>query len=220
MANILKWLLSFVSKMPEGSFSLEAWKTCPTARRVSVTENSICKRCYARTGFYIFKNVYSVQRKRLAFILKSIRKDGGKDFVAAMTDLIRGMAHFRIHDSGDFFSLAYIDCWIKICKSLPETKFWAPTREWATEDGAKLNKLKELAKLPNVCVRPSALEFDLAPPKVRGFAAGATSITAHDKANGTRICPTGIKGNPSSCAANGCFSCWDKNSVAVAFVEH
>jgi hypothetical protein len=75
-----------------------------------------------------------------------------------MTAAIMGQEYFRIHDSGDFFNVAYVKAWIQVCRALPATKFWAPTRAWQSGNvnnplpvfDPLLNALHELASLPNV----------------------------------------------------------------------
>lgn len=54
----------------------------------------------------------------------------------------------RIHSSGDFFTVDYIQWWLKIVRSRPEVSFWAYTRSWRLPElrGA----LEELRQQPNV----------------------------------------------------------------------
>lgn len=45
-----------------------------------------------------------------------------------------GCENVRIHSSGDFFSQAYFDMWVKLCAEHPEVNFWAFTKSipfWA-----------------------------------------------------------------------------------------
>jgi len=49
-------------------------------------------------------------------------------FAATMIGILpRIMPYFRIHVSGDMHSAAYIDAWVEICASLPQTRFWTYT---------------------------------------------------------------------------------------------
>jgi hypothetical protein len=43
--------------------------------------------------------------------------------------------YFRVHDSGDMFSVGYAECWLQVCRRLPEIRFWIPTRVWQTPTG-------------------------------------------------------------------------------------
>jgi hypothetical protein len=38
-------------------------------------------------------------------------------------------AWVRIHDAGDFFSDAYLQAWLRVCRARPETNFYAYTKE-------------------------------------------------------------------------------------------
>ena len=76
-------LLSEPSKMPCVGFNLPAMKSCPAARVVlkKYPKDSICLKCYALKGFYLFKNVAKALQDRFDFILKSLREDDGDKFV-------------------------------------------------------------------------------------------------------------------------------------------
>lgn len=54
----------------------------------------------------------------------------------------------RIHSSGDFFSIEYIDFWIDIIKSNPTTQFWGYTRSWRVPELSQ--KIFELSSLKNI----------------------------------------------------------------------
>jgi Gene product 88 len=87
--------------------------------------------------------------------------------------------YFRVHDSGDMFSLAYAQCWHAVCVAMPEIRFWIATRSWQQPKSPLpvldplLNTLRQLATLPNVTVRSSALDFGDAAPVIAGLHAGS-----------------------------------------------
>lgn len=54
----------------------------------------------------------------------------------------------RIHVSGDFFSIEYINAWVEICSAFPQIKFWTYTRSWIVSE--MLPSLKRLKSLPNM----------------------------------------------------------------------
>lgn len=218
-------LLTHTSKMPCASFSLPAWECCPTANKVSTAANAVCKFCYAQKGRYRFKNVKNAQRNRKTFILKSLRSDNGDTFVRTMVEEIRktGVNLFRIHDSGDLFSIPYIKTWIRIAKELPDVKFRCPTREWRCNNADKLNALDEFAKLPNVTLQPSAIHIDEDWPRVGNYSAGTSVVTSHEKAKELKmfVCPATQKDKPHSCHENNCFVCWDKGfKKGIAHIKH
>lgn len=71
--------------------------------------------------------------------------------------------YFRIHDAGDFFNDSYFNSWMKVCSSLPDVWFWAPTRVWAfrgsLSDGTRRDE-DALSMVPkNLALRPSTLHF-------------------------------------------------------------
>jgi hypothetical protein len=136
--------------------------------------------------------------------------------VAAIGD--SGTRYFRVHDSGDMFSTAYTE-WLEVCRRLPAIRFWIPTRAWQQPIGPLpvfdplLTILRQLASLPNVTVRPSALNFGDLPPVVAGLHAGST---AEVKAPGTRQCPAPQQGG--QCGR--CRLCWTAKGTPVSYKRH
>jgi hypothetical protein len=113
-----------------------------------------------------------------------MRSEAGRaQWVADMVAGIRqwGCAYFRVHDSGDMFSVAYAECWHAVCVALPGIRFWIPTRSWQQLKSALpvfdplLNTLRKLAALANVTVRPCALDFGDLAPVIAGLHAGSTA---------------------------------------------
>ncbi len=211
--------LSKPSKMPGYSWSLPAGKTCPAAKLTvkEFGEAAICSGCYAKTGFYRMANVQDAQSRRLRWILRSLRENGGDEAVEGLTTMIRNtdLALFRVHDSGDLFSDAYIGIWVRVAKALPWVRFWIPTREWVRPE--QHTALAELAQLPNVTLRPSAMAIGHEAPNTFGLDAGTTVSVAD--LEGHYTCPSTVKGNPSSCAENDCTMCWNP-TVPVTYLVH
>lgn len=219
--------LSAPSKMPCYSWSIPAGTTCPGAKLSVVKhgEDAVCGSCYAQKGFYRMPSTQGAQLARRAWIARSLSHDGGAEFVATMTDMVRESVRacredrFRGHDSGDFFSVAYVEAWFAICSALPSVRFWFPTRSYIVPN--LVPALQRLASLPNVSVRPSGLEFDAETPVVEGFASGTTVIRSlpvlEALAPETQVCPA-TAGAPQ-CAAHGCDACWTK-TARVAYIAH
>jgi hypothetical protein len=170
-------LLSNPSKMPGLAFGLPAHRACPRQK------GTICKSCYASKGCYAWCSSRRAQEARFNWTRDCMRTDAGMwVWVSVMVQAIVNQEYFRIHDSGDFFNPRYARAWYEVCKALPATKFWAPTRAW--QGGVSgplpvfdplLNVLRQLAALPNVTVRPSALDFGDLPPVVAGLHAGSSA---------------------------------------------
>lgn len=201
-------LLSRPTKMPGMSWSLPAGRSCPF---MVIGHNSICGVCYAMKGRYTSQAVMEAQAARFAWVHECLKTpDGTRDFIDTMVEAIGGAGYryMRVHDSGDLFSPAYTRAWAAICAALPRIHFWFPTRSWRAPWVDVIRD--ELAVLPNVAVRPSALHFNARPPEVEGLAAGTTA-----RAQGF-TCPAPFQGN----ACRRCRTCWDKPAVEVSYHAH
>ena len=119
------------------TFSLPPIETCPGA-------SPWCrKHCYADR--YVRRRPNS----RRAYQINHELSLTPNRFTDLMTGVLpRIIPHFRIHVSGDFYSVAYIASWIKICLAFPQTRFWSYTRSWTLP--TLLPALERLRDLPNV----------------------------------------------------------------------
>lgn len=123
----LKWSTgnSKLKKLNTISFNLPAFRSadgfhvCPKAGGCATL-------CYARQGFYVMPAVAATREFNLAFL----REKGMDAFVTAATEDILRFKYpiIRIHDSGDFFSQAYLNAWLEIAAKFPEKKFYAYTK--------------------------------------------------------------------------------------------
>ena len=96
------------------SFGLPAVKTCPFA--------GSCKAyCYASKGCYRFSSVVAAQEARF----KLTRTP---EFTTAMATELKPGGVVRIHDSGDFYSKAYVAKWVALATCNPHTYFYAYTK--------------------------------------------------------------------------------------------
>jgi hypothetical protein len=130
--------------------------------------------------------------------------------------LASGATWFRGHDSGDFFNIAYVEAWTSVCRELPNVWFWFPTREYQVKsDFAMLNprmdSLRKLASLPNVTVRPSALEIGEAAPNVTGLHAGSAVGNA-----AAYQCPAYSQNGE----CGDCRHCWTERDTPVSYPLH
>ena len=104
------------------NFSLPAYKTqnnkmvCPFAK-------DCVKYCYAQKGNYRFPSVKKGLNKRYELSKK-------EEFVTIMNAniLLERPTHVRIHDSGDFYSVDYLNKWIQIAKDNKDIVFYAYTK--------------------------------------------------------------------------------------------
>ena len=103
------------------NFGIPAYKsasgklTCPMA-------DSCVKFCYAKKGAYIWSNVKPAFEKRYQLT----RTD---QFVDAMNAEIakKKPDYVRVHDSGDYYSPAYLKKWIQIAINNPSIRFYSYT---------------------------------------------------------------------------------------------
>lgn len=103
-------------KMSWPTWSLPAVKSCPgRTAQCSAT-------CYALAA----ERYDEPRRSRL----RNLTATRAIDFVPRMIALINGRnpSIFRIHESGDFYSLAYFRKWCEICAACPTTRFFAFTK--------------------------------------------------------------------------------------------
>jgi len=116
------------------NFSIPAYKdlngrlTCPFAK-------DCVKYCYAQRGNYRFSNVKKGQQKRYELTKTN-------DFVTIMNAniLLERPTHLRIHDSGDFYSVDYLNKWLQIAKDNKEVIFYAYTKSIKFFKGLTLPK--------------------------------------------------------------------------------
>ena len=103
------------------NFGIPAYKsasgklTCPFA-------DECIKFCYAKKGAYIWSNVSSVFEKR--YELTKTDK-----FIDSMSSEIikKRPDYIRVHDSGDYYSKAYLNKWLSIAKIFPKVRFYSYT---------------------------------------------------------------------------------------------
>ena len=103
------------------NFGIPAYKsssgklTCPMA-------DGCIKFCYAKKGAYIWSNVKPAFENRYELSKTNY-------FVNAMNNEIRKKKpdYVRVHDSGDYYSTAYLKKWIKIANDNPDVRFYSYT---------------------------------------------------------------------------------------------
>ena len=103
------------------NFGIPAYKsasgklTCPFA-------DTCVKFCYAKKGAYIWSNVQPAFEKR--YQLSKTDK-----FIQAMSDEItkKKPDYIRVHDSGDYYSKAYLNKWLAIADIHTDVRFYSYT---------------------------------------------------------------------------------------------
>lgn len=193
--------LSKPSKMPGFAYGLPA-KNCKTGGKLRAVKGSVCSKCYAMKGRYVFGNVAAAQERRLASLTHP-------DWVAAMVWTIRakGCEYFRWHDSGDLQGMKHFANIIEVARQCPDTKFWLPTKEVGFVSQMKILQ-KDWPK--NLIVRVSAAMIGETAPKKFAH----TSMVVEDAAQAT--CRSFENGG----VCGECRKCWDKRVKVVAYLAH
>lgn len=205
VANTVVGGLSRTSKMPGPSFGTSAFD-CQTGSKLRAVEGSVCAKCYARKGQYIWPNVREAHARRMSKLLKAISDPTARaQWVSAMVSLLDGVAHFRWHDSGDLQSAAHFELIRDVVLATPKTRHWLPTKEPRYVDRARVPA--------NLVVRVSAPMIDQLPPK-----SWPNTSTVHSgKApKGAHVCPA-----PKQDGACGkCRACWTSTVATVSYHQH
>jgi hypothetical protein len=196
--------LSEPSKMPGHGYSLPAGK-CRLGRFLRQFPNAVCAHCYALRGRYAFPVVRNAMAKRLSSLSDSRWSD-------AMSRLICNTRerYFRWHDSGDIQSLEHLRKIFAVCRSLPNVKFWLPTREYQTVEACR--RMGE-AIPQNLCIRYSAHLINGPPPVQYGLPVSTVSSQPSKSPHGAYLCPADRHGN--KCGS--CRACWNPQIKVIDF---
>ena len=109
------------------SFNLPARKACPGKGACSGP-------CYAVQGRYGLPEAQRVRAENFTLCKACLAKSEGSLVKALDTDICaikettKSKLVFRLHDSGDFFSPAYIRAWIRLSYMHPDSLFYAYTK--------------------------------------------------------------------------------------------
>lgn len=197
--------LSQPSKMPCYGFSISA-KRCKTGKKLRKVPGSICSKCYALKGRYVFQNVQNALERRFAGLSNPL-------WVPAMSFLVNRLeksGFFRWFDSGDVQSVEQLEKIVQVCLATPNIQHWLPTREYHFV----AEYVKKYGAFPsNLTVRVSAYMIDGAPPVSFAKAFGVvTSGVAKDSYS----CPA--YGQGGKCLD--CRACWNQSVANVNYKLH
>jgi hypothetical protein len=198
--------LSKPSKMPGFAYSIPA-QACNVGSRLRTVQGSICSKCYALKGRYVFGNVKKALQRRLASLIHS-------EWVEAMAFQINqaSINVFRWHDSGDIQNLEHLEKIAAVCEATPDVRHWLPTREYAI---VTAYKEKHGAFPTNLNIRLSAYMMDGPLPTAAAERLGVTvSGVTSDPTKVT--CPAYKQGG----VCGSCRACWDKNQAVVNYPRH
>lgn len=206
IAEAVTGKLSKPSKMPGFAYSIPA-QACGVGSKLRGVAGSICSKCYALKGRYVFSNVKKALARRLESLSHPLWTD-------AMAFLINQAAVnvFRWHDSGDIQSLEHLERIADVCRLTPDVRHWLPTREYAI---VTAYKDKHGAFPDNLNIRLSAYMVDGPLPMGAADRLGVTvSGVTSDPAKVT--CPAYKQGG----VCGSCRACWDKNTKEIYYPKH
>ena len=197
-----------------------------------------CAGCYAMKAQRQYKTARAYRAEMLYFtglasfvpaVIAQIRERLAKGAAGRIKSNNRLRA-VRVHESGDFYSVAYIKKWAAIARALPAVRFYAYTKRL---DGRAVNK--EMAAALRRYIKPLA-NFVLIDSAQYGDAIGGAHVQQRGAVNyGTReelapalakgafLCPCRPGDNKKICgAADGCAYCMKKRAqnFAPVFLNH
>ena len=103
------------------NFGIPAYKSA-SGRVICAMADECVEWCYAKKGAYIWSNVQPAFENRYQLSKTD-------DFIDAMNNEIKRKKpdYVRVHDSGDYYSKAYLQKWIQIAIHNPDVKFYSYT---------------------------------------------------------------------------------------------
>lgn len=200
--------LSNPSKMPGYSYGLPRLKSCPSGCKLAKKEGSVCSKCYASKGCYIFPSAQKAREKRF-------QATKHPQWVEAMVQKLSRckIPYFRWHDSGDIYSYEYLEKIMSVCRQLPDIGFWLPTMEFGLID----RYLSEGHDIPeNTTIRitsPFIGELSELPEVLKQH---PRVLQAGVSLEDTFECHAAR--DHSSCGA--CRACWELNVDVVSYPLH
>ena len=195
-------ILARTSKMPGYSISTPA-TDCITGQKLRKVEGSVCSKCYAMKGTYMFSNVKPALEKRQEFMQSA-------KWVEIMVEAINKTRspYFRWFDSGDVQSVKHAQQILEVVELTPSKFHWIPTKEKKIWRDALAGRM-----VPNNAVlRLSAAMIDGAPPK----SFYNTSTVHKNKKPEGHVCPAPTQGN--KCGE--CRACWNPEILNVSYAAH
>ena len=198
--------LSNPSKMPSYAWGISAL-SCVVGSLMAKINGTVCKKCYALKGRYIFKPVKLAHKKRL----DAIKKPEWVDYMAELLTLkykrlAKSRLFHRWFDSGDLQSHEHLMKIFEVCKLTPHIKYWLATREYKI-----ISKIKYKDIPKNLVVRASGIKIDGQPPKFWKW-----TSTVHTKKPIGHVCPAYKQ--DGECGS--CRSCWSRSVKQVSYKEH
>lgn len=201
--------LSKPSKMPGLSYGTPAVE-CQVGSILRKVKGSVCGKCYARKGMYVFPNVQAAQANRLAILradLDAWRKNMTELLARKYAKKTGDAKVFRWHDSGDLQSMEHLSAIVQIAKDLPDIRFWIPTKEY----GTVRRWIAENGSFPeNLAVRVSSPMIGRETPAIPGTV--SSTVGVRDGFQCEAYTRGGVCGD--------CRACWNTEVPSVNYPQH
>jgi len=199
--------LSNPAKMPSYAWGIPT-EYCKTGSKLAKIDGTICNKCYADKGCYVFPMVRAMYEKRY----QAIFLPEWVDYMAEMLtlkykNLTKSRRYHRWFDSGDVQSYEHLMKIFEVCELTPHIKYWLATREYQIID-----MIKEEDVPKNLCLRVSATKVDGALPKFWKWTSGVHK----DKRHKGKECRAYTTNN--NCGD--CRACWSRSVKQVSYEEH
>ena len=199
--------LSNPSKMPSYAWGIPI-QYCKTGAKLAEIKGTICNKCYAGKGCYVFPVVKAMYEKRY----QAIELPEWVDYMAELLtqkykNIDKSRRYHRWFDSGDVQSLGHLMKIFEVCELTPHIKYWLATREYKIIDQIDV---KDVPK--NLCLRVSAVKVDGAIPKFWKWTSGVHK----DKKHVGKECPA----PKQNFECKDCRACWDRKVKQVSYKEH
>ena len=199
--------LSNPSKMPSYAWGISA-KKCVTGSKLAKIKGTICNKCYALNGHYLYPVVANAHKIRL----NAIKKPEWVDYMAELLTqkykrLDKSRLFHRWFDSGDIQSHEHLMKIFEVCELTPHIKYWLATREYKI-----IARIKEEDVPKNLVLRVSGIKIDGQPPKFWKW----TSTVHKNKKPIGYVCPAYKQGGE----CKDCRACWNHKVKQVSYKEH
>ena len=207
--------LGRTSKMPGYSTALSAFD-CPTGSLLAKITGTVCNKCYAMKGNYLFPDVKASHKARLAAIIHPLWVDAMSFLIARRCTIgDPELSFFRWFDSGDLQTIDHLVKILEVARRTPGVHHWLATREVKLLKHYDKGVKAGLYPLPpgNVTFRVSASRFGQ--PPLTNLPTWANTATV-DWEQAPHNCPAPKQNN--SCGS--CRACWDKSVPNVNYHQH
>ena len=203
--------LSAPSKMPSYAWSISA-KRCDMGSKLAKIEGSVCNKCYALKGRYMFGNTQdALERRYKAWSNDRDTWTNAMIYIMNNKKHIINTGHFRWFDSGDIQGTAMLSDINTVAWSSPNIRFWLPTKEYKLVKEYTQNN--DIA--PNLIIRVSNPNVNSNTLKGYDHISSVYSKDMLENSDGY-ICPSSKQGNQYG----ECRACWSDKINEVSYIAH